>query len=313
MSTAPTALRVMSFNLWHGGDAGRQPLEQSAAVIQAARADIVGLQETHGLTPEFFSSDVPVQAGQTAPALKWPDHPVDRPDNGARLAQMLGWQYFDQGSRRGILTRHKLVSTTPRGWGARIELPSGHQVYMFNAHLAYWPYQPYQVMDIPYDGQPALHTEAQVVQAAVEARGAQVTEMVAELKIALMEGMPTFLTGYFNEPSHLDWTAAAAAAGKCPLKVEYPSTRAVVAAGMRDTYRSLHPDEVHQRGYTWTPLTSPDDPGDIHDRIDFVFMGGMGAVLQSFEIVGEAPEAADIIVTPYPSDHRAVVSSFLVN
>ncbi len=308
MSTA-TTLRVMSFNLWHGGDAGRQPLEQSAAVILAARADIVGLQETHGLTPEYFAPDVP---GQAAPQLKWPDHPVERPDNGARLAQMLGWQFFDQGSRRGILTRHNLLSTTPLGWGAKIGLPSGRQVYMFNAHLAYWPYQPYQVMDIPYEGQPALHTEAQVVQAALDARGAQVAEMVGELKTALKEGLPTFLTGDFNEPSHLDWTAAAAAAGKCPLKVAYPSTLAVVGAGMQDTYRKLFPDEVRQRGHTWTPLTSPDDPNDIHDRIDFVFMGGEGATLQSVEIVGEAPEAADIIVTPYPSDHRSVVSSFLL-
>jgi exodeoxyribonuclease III len=41
----PATVRVMSFNLWHGGQAGGQPLKQSAAVIEAAGADIVGLQE----------------------------------------------------------------------------------------------------------------------------------------------------------------------------------------------------------------------------------------------------------------------------
>lgn len=41
-------LRVMSFNLWHGGDAGKQPLTQTAEVIRTAKADIVGLQETGG-------------------------------------------------------------------------------------------------------------------------------------------------------------------------------------------------------------------------------------------------------------------------
>ena len=48
----PETIRVMSFNLWHGGDAGRQPLEQTIAVIQASQADVVGLQETAGLAPE---------------------------------------------------------------------------------------------------------------------------------------------------------------------------------------------------------------------------------------------------------------------
>ena len=44
--SAPEAVRVMSYNLWHGGDAGKKPLDQTVAVIQKSQADIVGLQET---------------------------------------------------------------------------------------------------------------------------------------------------------------------------------------------------------------------------------------------------------------------------
>ena len=42
-------LRVMTFNIWVGGAAGKQPLKQTTEAIIKARADIVGMQETmHG-------------------------------------------------------------------------------------------------------------------------------------------------------------------------------------------------------------------------------------------------------------------------
>src|SRR5690349_4971798 len=71
----PATVRVMSYNLWHGGDAGKQPLEQTVAVIRAAGADVVGLQETAGLAPQ----------GQP------------RPNRAAQIAGMLGWNHLDQG------------------------------------------------------------------------------------------------------------------------------------------------------------------------------------------------------------------------
>ena len=46
---AAESLRVMTFNLWQGGEEGKQPLAQSVKVIEAAKADLVGLQETAGL------------------------------------------------------------------------------------------------------------------------------------------------------------------------------------------------------------------------------------------------------------------------
>src|SRR5688500_1090149 len=62
---APFSRRVMTFNLWHGGEAGGQPLSQSVEVIKAAGADVVGVQETGG------------QAPRGRP----------RPDHGARIAE----------------------------------------------------------------------------------------------------------------------------------------------------------------------------------------------------------------------------------
>jgi endonuclease/exonuclease/phosphatase (EEP) superfamily protein YafD len=78
---------------------------------------------------------------------------------------------------------------------------------------------------------------------------------------------------------------------------------------MRDAFRSVLPDEVDNPGWTWTPTTKSDDPKDHHDRIDFVFVGGPNVTVKRCEIVGEDGKFADIVVQPYPSDHRAVVAT----
>lgn len=281
-------LRVMSFNLWHGGDAGKQPLSQTAEVIRAAKADIIGLQETGGYEKEKGSG---------------------RPDNGRKLAEMLGWHYFDQGQRMGILSRFPTVTNTPQKWGVAIRLPSGGEVRMFNTHLAHAPYQPYQLAGIPYSNGRFIKTAEEAVDEARKARGKQVEQLVSELKPALAGGGPVFVTGDFNEPSGLDWTARAAKAGRYPVAVEYPSTLAVMQAGMRDAYRTTHPNELTHPGHTWTPTTRPDDPKDRHDRIDFVFFAGANVKVKRCDVVGEIKQFADIIVQPYPSDHRAVVAT----
>ena len=85
----------------------------------------------------------------------------------------------------------------------------------------------------------------------------------------------------------------------------------VVDAGMVDSFRSVYPDEVKSRGYTWTNRTSPTDPKDFHDRIDFVF--ACGTKIIGSKVVGENDKNADIVVAPWPSDHRAVVSEFQIS
>lgn len=281
-------LRLMSFNLWVGGEAGGLPLGQTATVIRAARADIVGLQETHGHE----------RGGR-------------RPDRGAELAVLLGWNYDNQGGSPGVLSRWPILGRTPGRHGVLVRLPSGRTAHVFNIHFPAAPYQPYQLLGIPYGDGRFIRTADEAVAEARAARGRQVEALLGELKEALDAGGPVFLTGDFNEPSHQDWTPHAAAAGKCPLAVEWPATKTVTAAGMRDAFRLAHPDEAARPGWTWTPITAPEDPKDRHDRIDFVFVGP-GVTVKSCEVIGESPAWADRVVTPYPSDHRAVVAEVMV-
>ncbi|GEP44924.1 endonuclease/exonuclease/phosphatase family protein [Brevifollis gellanilyticus] len=277
---------VMSLNLWHGGDGGKQPLDQMVTLIRQSQADLVGLQETAGFAPQG----------------------KPRPDRTAEIARRLGWHHVEQGGGTGIVSRFEIVAVTPKKWGIKVKLPSGRHLYHFNAHLFHSPYQPYQLLGIPYGKAPFLKTGEEAVQAARDTRGDEVARLLAEVKTILPDGVPVFITGDFNEPSHLDWTPASVKAGHCPLPVLWPSTQAVEAAGFIDTYRAVYPDPVKNRGLTWTPRTRVDDPKDRHDRIDFVFVGGPPFRVRAARVVGESPEYADVVVSPYPSDHRAVVS-----
>lgn len=284
----PETIRVMTFNVWVGGEAGRQPLEQTAKVIQAAQADLVGIQEG---------------SGEECADGK-------RPDNAARLAKLLKMNYFSQGDDdTGVLSRYKIVDHTPKKWGVAVELPSGKRVWLFNAHFAHAPYQPYQLLKIPYHDGRFISTAEEAESEARQARAEQVKAMIAEIEAVREDEAAVFVTGDFNEPSPLDWTDGARRAGLCPIAVKWPTAGAVLRADFLDAYREVYPDPVKSPGNTWTPTTAADDPKDHHDRIDFVLFSGHGVRAAKAETVGDKSKASDIVVDPYPSDHRAVVAT----
>ena len=111
----------------------------------------------------------------------------------------------------------------------------------------------------------------------------------------------------------LDWTEAAAKAGRHPIKVAYPTSTEMAKAGFSDSYRKIYPDEMKNPGITWSPAYKVGDPRTHHDRIDFVYFKGKGFEVKDVKILGENEENADLVVAPYPSDHRAVVASFKIS
>ena len=275
-------LRVMTFNIWIGGAAGKQPLKQTTEAIIKARADIVGMQETMHRSS----------------------------DSSKIIADSLGWYHFAQGGNTSILSRYPIKENTPNRWGTAIELNEETQIYFFNVHFRPSPYQPYQLKKIPYGNAPFINTAEEAIEWATKARGDQVDRMLSEVIPAVKTRSPVFVTGDFNEPSFQDWTRAAAKQKIVPLPVQYPATLKVTQAGLIDTFRKAHPDEIANRGYTWTNTTKPNDPKDFHDRIDFVFCAG--AKIIKSELVGENDANVDIMLSPWPSDHRAVVSTVII-
>ena len=280
---SPT-LKVMVFNIELGGTL--VSFDKVAQAVKAGGADVVGIEEAQGHIP--------------------------------RLAALLGWPYYS--------TRYQIVSKFPL-----IDPPSDHGLYLYveplpgkvvammNVHLPSDPYGP----DWVRDGKSA----AQVIALEKSIRLPAVQSRLAALPALLARDVPVFLTGDFNSPSHLDWTPAAVGTrtydnGKKPwppIALQWPVSKAVVDAGFRDSYRDVYPDPVADPGLTWwakKPHVSVSDenfgPLDVTDRIDFVYAAGPSVTTAS-RIVGEVggPEVS-VSVSPWPSDHRGVVSSFAI-
>jgi endonuclease/exonuclease/phosphatase (EEP) superfamily protein YafD len=275
-TNADETLRVMSYNIWVGG-ANYGPLSQTVGIIQAAQADVVGIQE--------------------------------QGSNGPALAAALGFNYLNLGGSTAILSRYPIVQSLSNG--ARLQLSPTMDAYIFDVHLTAFPYQPYDIRD------GLITTEAQAIAAAQSTRGAAVNSLLNTMSAPIATGKPVFLVGDFNEPSHLDWTQEAANAGRhFGKKVAWPASTAVTNAGLTDAFRQLRPDEINDPANTWSPgYPAPNlDADEVHDRIDFVYYSGFNVTPTIAQTLGyiSSDGSTDIATypNPYPSDHRAVVVEF---
>ncbi|MGQ3211431.1 MAG: endonuclease/exonuclease/phosphatase family protein [Shinella sp.] len=288
-----TDLTVMTFNIWGGGANADKPVDETVAVIKAVNPDIIGMQETR-VEPENCTAESCAAAGESV---------------AAKIAEKLGYHYYDQKKSNvalwanAVLSRYPIGKATSNDLGVEIDV-EGRKVAVFNIHLTDYPYQPYQLLNIEYGAAPYLKTGEEAVAAAKAARGPALDLLESDLK-ELSGADAAFLFGDFNEPSHRDWTAEAVATKLQPLVVPYPTTTRIEAAGFVDLFRAKNTDVVAKPGFTWTPTSEPTATDDHHDRIDFTFGRARNLVVVEADIVGEKAPEADIVVTPWPSDHRA--------
>jgi endonuclease/exonuclease/phosphatase family metal-dependent hydrolase len=191
-------------------------------------------------------------------------------------------------------------------YGATIYLTVNDPIYVANVHLTPYPYEPYELRD------GKIGPDEAVAQARYT-RFPQIQPVLERLDEPLQRGSPVVLMGDFNEPSHLDWTADAAAAGlHLGMEVDWPTSQEIMRHGFQDAYRAVHPDEVARPGPTWTTLQG--DPNEVHDRIDMIYVAGADVDIVDAYTVGlrNAPPT-DVSVAGYPSDHRAVVATMTWN
>jgi exonuclease III len=228
--------------------------------------------------------------------------------NLQRLAADLGWHY---NLRNYVVSRYRIIDPPEAdGRYVYVEVRPGRVVALANVHLPSDPYGPDWLRD-QRPPEEVLDLERRV-------RLPKIEPYLGVLGALHESGVPVFLTGDFNAPSHADWTEAVV--GTRPFVAyafDWPVSRAVVDAGFRDSFRDAHPDPLTHPGLTWWAKRqrirdyNPGD-GDPQDRIDYVWYAGPARVTGS-EIVGEAGAAGvSIAVMPWPSDHRGVVSSFEV-
>jgi Endonuclease/Exonuclease/phosphatase family len=276
-------LRVMSFNIFYGGDelnlqtrqfckdaAGcPETLDQVAVAIRASGADVVGLEEA---------------TMNTCP-----------------LAQKLGWNCSP---RTQIISRYPIIDPPgANGLYVFVEPLPGRVVAVSDVHLPADPYGPYEIRDGA--------TLDQVLDLENSLRVPDIQDELQALPPLGARGIPVFLTGDFNTPSHLDWTQAVAdERADVPFPVQWPVSKALVNAGFKDSFRVVHPNPVAKPGHTWTPGSPEGERVEVHDRIDWVL--SIGAQASASSVVGETGSNTDIAVDPWPSDHRGIVSTFEV-
>ena len=276
-------VRVMTYNVCRGGTYWGQPLSQSAKMIELAQADVVALQEMGKNTT-------------------------------AELAKLLGWNHTAT-----FLTRYEIVEEF-KGGGRRafhgivVKLPSGQEARFYSLHLPHGPYQPYLLLGLSGGrSYPFIETAAEAIASAERNRGKHLARVLKPIADLPNKEAPVFVIGDFNEPSHLDWTEAAAKAGRHPMKVEFPCSLMMGKAGFTDAYRTIHPDEMAKPGFTWNARVKPDDTSNHRDRIDYVYFKGKGLKVTDAKVIGANKENGDIVVAPYPSDHCAVVATFTLS
>ncbi len=286
--SAPGGFTLMTYNVWKNWSQVDRGYEKGIDSIRRSGSDIVCLQE---------SSDA--QAMQVASDLGW-----YRAASGQGSAQIVSRYPITETFRAGIAA------------GARIHLalPDGvsKDIVVFNCHLDFQFYGPYAAHI------PGATSESVLAEENKAKRGEQMTSTAAAMEawLAKADEIPVFLTGDFNCPSHLDWTAATAGEHGGVADLKWPATVTLQKAGMVDSFRGLHPDASKEPGTTWSTVHKEGEP---QDRIDFIFYKGRGVAPLRSSPWTTAVETTvgtwgcplgDVPKNTWPSDHAAVVTVF---
>jgi endonuclease/exonuclease/phosphatase family metal-dependent hydrolase len=276
-SPASQQLKVMTFNIEYGGK--NVSYENVIAAIKQADPDVVGVNE---------------------PGKNIPD-----------IADQLGWNYFD--AERQLVSKYPIkppADNNPRY--SYIEVSPGHFVAVADIHLTSAPYGPNIIARKDAD-------LAEVMAVENKNRVPEAAQVADNLKWNAEQGVPSFMFGDFNTPSHRDWTEAMVGARpQIKFAVEWPVTKMLEDDGFTDSYRAMYPDPTTDPGLTW-PAARPKIPGEwnpssttLADRIDMIFAAGPAKPTASTIVGEEGAPGVTMSETPWPSDHRALLSTFEV-
>lgn len=206
------------------------------------------------------------------------------------IASLTGMPYFN--IRQRVLSKFPIIDPEEtKGIYAFIEVKPGKVVAVSNVHLPSDPYGPYLLEE--------GETTEEVEQVEKDVRLAALKSHLVLLPTLVAKRIPVVLSGDFNTPSALD-----------DPSFRWPVSIALQKRGFRDSYREVHKSVQRHPGYTWwaprpkVPGWNPEED-DPHDRIDFIYVSGPAKTVSSRVV-----SLKDF--SPWPSDHKVVVSKFQV-
>ena len=273
----------------------------SLAILLVALAAAPAPSAAQPLTVMTFNvwyGGVQVDFPQIGAAIRRADADIvglQEPEGNIRaIARSAGLPYVDESLH--LISRYPLYAAQRGGIRfAYAALRTREVVAIANVHLLSSPYGP----ELQRDGK----SRRAILQNERVTRLSGLKPYLRPLSRLSDAGVPTFLTGDFNSPSHLD------------EDFPWPVSRALARTGFRDSYREAYPDAAARPGLTWTAGTPPPRirKKETLDRIDWVLARGPATTLSS-SLVGElgGPDV-DVGLERWGSDHRAVASTFEVD
>lgn len=252
--------------------------EATVQVLRETGADIIGMQEISAS-----------RLGNLAQQLNYKQHSFSSAAGNGGV------------NDTGILSRFPISRMLSNG--VVLKVNPELDVAVFTVHLPPYPYQPYDFRD------GKITTATQAIASASTTRLSKIQSVLDEIKELQKENIPIFLTGDFNEPSHLDWTSETASLNLHFGKVvEWPVSKIIYTAGFVDVYRSKFESAGNYYGVTWTTI---ENSNEVYDRIDMIYQTPTQKLtLQDVRLVGGPGDSASITVEGYPSDHYAVIAYY---
>ena len=261
-------LKVVAFNIWDGGNHTGKEVGKKRLIelLRKEDADLYTLVETYG--------------------------------SGAEIADELGFYYYLVSSNLSVLSRYPIEDTFVTtnsflGGGAKVVLPNGQRVNVMSIWISHLPGFRDQFSQKGAD-------VAQFLAEDYKTRGRQLEQILAEIKplIANADQEPLILGGDFNSGSHLDWTEKAAKIHNNYV-VRFNASSMMEKQNFVDSYREVHPDEILDRGYTWSPFYTETKK----ERIDYIYYKGKKMKAIESKVI-------EYHKAKFPSDHAGISTTF---
>lgn len=285
-------LKVLVWNIWHGGNDDSLPSDGRSSVIDIIRrseADVVLMIETYGSAPLISDST--------------------------------GLDYHLISSNLSIYSRFPItkqlafrdsISTFNFG-GVEILAFDSIPIVVFDTWLHYLPDTRLAPTHLPEDSILAWENRG--------TRDDEVFKIINSIEgyLANSKNVPVILGGDLNSHSHLDWTEATKDTfNHGGAVVNWTISKALIDAGFTDSYREINPDPLNELGKTW--ISGLNEDGEFgytkEDRIDYIYYNGnMLKPIESESFVcppGKMLEFRNKKIM-YPSDHGFVLTTFEIN
>lgn len=233
-------LKVMTFNIWHGGKETGEVAgpKRVVDVIRDSGADIVAMQETYG--------------------------------SGEWIAKALGYHLYLRSTNLSIMSRYPIVDTLDAYEpfnSAAVTIDVQGQPIVVACNWLNFPFDYWEMLE----KRQAIDSTKWVQEFDGEKNTGILRGILHKLSpaIAKSKDVPVIVCGDFNSGSHLDWVQETRHLNGGYV-IPFPATLLMERSGFKDAFRQIHPDPLVHRGITWTPI----HPAAHQDRIDYIFYKG---------------------------------------